>query len=309
MLRSLSFQLSLLGVSAVALHVAYTTLTDWHIMALANSIRYVIWVDFLYAGVMLIALHKIKNRLLLKGALAFALPAVLFLGIFTVPALLTERLPSHPPLESDVRLMVMNVNAHLSQSAADVAEKTALVQKVSPDVLVVLESTPQIQRDIGNAYPYQHTVRGLKTHPTSVFSRYPLRARTVLDDSSPMYDVQTPQGTYTVIAAHPLPPVTPALWRERNQALATMSFYRSPHPLIIMGDFNTVPWDIHLQKVIEKQDLKMSHTLVGTWLSLIPAVPIDHILVPHTMPVRASGFAFAGKTDHLSLWADVTLSP
>ncbi|MBI1362563.1 MAG: hypothetical protein GC134_01100 [Proteobacteria bacterium] len=313
MLRTLPFQLSMLLTVFTVVQIVTPFMTEWHFFLLLDSIRYVIWTDFLFALIMLVLLHKVRGKWVRKGLTGLFLPATLFFCLFTVPALLRQHVPAAPPAPNTLRLMVMNINAAMSETPAHVADKVHQLTTVTPDIAVILESTPDMEhaaeQALGDALPYRHTVRGLMSHPTTVLSRYPIRPRLTIDDTSPVYDILLPQGYVTLVAAHPLPPISPGLREWRDRTLSAISLFKPEHPLIVMGDFNTVQWDDAFKNIQSKQGLKRAHNWMSSWLSVIPAVPIDHILVPQTATVSDSGFVFVKWSDHLSIWADIALHP
>ena len=67
---------------------------------------------------------------------------------------------------------------------------------------------------------------------------------------------------------------------------------RSPHPVVLCGDFNDVPVSWALEAA--RGQLRDTHDLRGlrmdgTWLGAVPGVRIDHILVDPVWPVQDYG--------------------
>ena len=76
---------------------------------------------------------------------------------------------------------------------------------------------------------------------------------------------------------------------------------RSPHPVVLCGDFNDVSVSWALQEV--RGLLRDAHDvrglrMDGTWQGAIPGVRIDHILLDPTWPVVSFGTGGEGLSDH-----------
>ena len=76
---------------------------------------------------------------------------------------------------------------------------------------------------------------------------------------------------------------------------------RSPHPVVLCGDFNDVPVSWALQAA--RGQLRDTHDLRGlrmdgTWQGAVPGVRIDHILVDPVWPVLDYGNGGDGLSDH-----------
>lgn len=76
---------------------------------------------------------------------------------------------------------------------------------------------------------------------------------------------------------------------------------RSPHPVVVCGDFNDVPvsWALNemrslLRDAHDVRGLRMD----GTWQGAIPGVRIDHILLDPMWPVVSFGTGGEGLSDH-----------
>lgn len=87
---------------------------------------------------------------------------------------------------------------------------------------------------------------------------------------------------------------------------------RSPHPVVLCGDFNDVPvsWALQemrglLRDVHDVRGLRMD----GTWQGAIPGVRIDHILLDPTWPVVSFGTGGEGLSDHRFVTAVVQAPP
>lgn len=83
---------------------------------------------------------------------------------------------------------------------------------------------------------------------------------------------------------------------------------RSPHPVLLCGDFNDVPISWALEEV--RSQLRDAHDvrsfrMDGTWQGAIPGVRIDHIFVDPTWAVLEYGTGGDGLSDHRYVTAEV----
>ena len=76
---------------------------------------------------------------------------------------------------------------------------------------------------------------------------------------------------------------------------------RSPHPVMLCGDFNDVPVSWALQQA--RDHLRDAHDvrggrMDGTWQGAVPGVRIDHVFVDPAWPVLSYGTGGDGLSDH-----------
>jgi len=134
------------------------------------------------------------------------------------------------------------------------------------------------------------------------------------------YNIQAPTGMFRLIQVHPYSPVTPTRHLGRNKALASLAEVEITLPVVITGDFNTVPWQRNIRQLMERFDLKMAGlpkptfpayqmVLGGQRWYLPPLLPLDYVLVPNAARVLASEARYVPATDHFGVVADIILPP
>ncbi|MBW3538019.1 endonuclease/exonuclease/phosphatase family protein [Candidatus Parcubacteria bacterium] len=127
--------------------------------------------------------------------------------------------------------------------------------------------------------------------------------------------VATPNGPLRVMVLHPYPPLAPSALKRRNQAFvrAAAAARATPEPVVIMGDFNTVPWAPALRMM---QQQLPGHYQAGrgggvyrTWGWGPLRLPIDYLWLP--LGASSSGLRpdrFLGS-DHRLIWAETGVDP
>lgn len=121
----------------------------------------------------------------------------------------------------------------------------------------------------------------------AVFSKYPLK------DTKEVRLTQTVNITGKILigeeevnflALHTKSPTTKSKWMNRNEHLKWAENYvkKQPGEFLVLGDFNTVPWDnrmMHFRSSTQLSDSRKKLTpTFPTWNPFIAQIPIDYIL-------------------------------
>lgn len=142
------------------------------------------------------------------------------------------------------------------------------------------------------------------------FSRTPLEGVELLPGPGPNHrpwaicKVHIGEAMINVVAAHPTPPNTPKLLRERDAHIA-MVRKRMAEPFVLAGDFNATPW-CPAFKLIPGRRVG-GYLLKPTWFSNLPllGLPIDHIMVSPKLKISAYHVARSTGSDHRALMTRV----
>jgi len=175
------------------------------------------------------------------------------------------------------------------------------VQEASQPLLAELTN-------ISGTYPHQKTTQ--TRLPMALLSIYPLTRAQAWGDRAVLYHVGRPAdrgGAFYVLQIHPQSPYRPEALAQRNEKLAELSraLPNLPRPLLVMGDFNTVPWDSALQP------FQPQLTLAGGWRAWLPSfptwlpvTPLDHVWAsPHWPAAKHHQVRVAGA-DHVGVVVD-----
>lgn len=227
-----------------------------------------------------------------------------------LPWLTASPSATHAPGAS-IDLTIATANVHLTST--DVGPLAAWLAREQPDVVVVLEVSPAYAGGLRSLpdYRYQRIVASDDPFGIALLSRYPLRNDEVLRDEHDLARIeaqlQLPGACVHLIAAHPMPPLSPLFHHARNvrlQAFARQAAARG-QPTIVAGDLNATPWssafaglaDLGLRRA---SDLRPSWPSIGQGLI---GIPIDHVLVSRHWSVVNSTRGTAIGSDHFPLIA------
>jgi endonuclease/exonuclease/phosphatase (EEP) superfamily protein YafD len=193
-----------------------------------------------------------------------------------------------------------NFAAKLKFIATSQAEIVSL-QEVNPALAAQL---PTLQV----AYPYQQLSQDRLA--MALLSRYPLQRLQAWDERAVLYQINRPAeygGVFYVLQWHPQSPYLPAAWQQRNARLASVTQVLGtlPRPLLVVGDFNTTPWDPALQPWRHSlQQAGGGRAWLPSFPSFLPLTPIDHLLASPEWPAAIAAWVRVAGSDHLGLVVD-----
>jgi endonuclease/exonuclease/phosphatase (EEP) superfamily protein YafD len=171
----------------------------------------------------------------------------------------------------------------------------------NPDVIVVVELSSalasKLSSEISDAFPYaliRPQDRG--NFGIGLFSKHPLRDQEAFELNVPIESIAATvtiaDQDYRVFATHPLPPMGPGAFADRNLHLKQLakrirSFQtQSPQtPMVLLGDLNLTPWSPIFADLERSSDLVRAcegFDVTPTWYRY-PAFPfglvLDHGLI------------------------------
>lgn len=276
-------------------------MSDWLALFItwADSLRYPIGVT----SITILALVCFRPPLNFAGAGLWLLAAAAL-------AIVPPRLPLPDEPQKGIRLAFLNTK----MQSRNYTDRRAFVANSHADIVLLLEAHPA-WRDfeyphLQQQYPFMDYAKmgtqrkTLKAYEDRfmLLSKFPVINKERFLNQSLLYEIQHPEKPFYLLALHPLAPVSPKFLQERNESLQALAKLDLPQdkPLVIAGDFNTVSWQQPL-KAFNKQNA------VGKWPtfpSILPLVPIDHILLPHSATVHYSRPVYVNGSDHLAVLAD-----
>lgn len=219
------------------------------------------------------------------------------------------------------RLEIGHVN--MRGLPGDVPALRAAVGRRQPDVFVVLEPDPRPSSQVGDEITGYRAYRpaGLAGARVVVLSRLPLTlerqdAAVGLPIPSVAFAVPFAGRVVHVLALHTTSPLSPARNRARNAELAAVAKWaKAQHgPVVVLGDFNAVPWSAALHDLEHAAGLSSSSDgfgFQGSWPASLGFLgfPIDQLLSSHDLTVtdRQTRAGF-GSSSHRSLWVTLALA-
>lgn len=226
----------------------------------------------------------------------------------------------HPHKEdepySGYSLLLSNVNTRLGKPER-VLEAT---KKEHPDLIVLLEVDAkwlQILSPLEEDYPYSKQVPMPNNFGLAVYSRFPLdniEVFSLIDQRVPsiQVSVQLPESDpLTLIATHPVPPMTAQSQQHRNRhLLALADRIPSEGPVLLAGDLNTTPWSPVFRDLVQRsglQDSTKGYGIQATWPkpNLLFGIPIDHVLYSEELVVLDRRIGPDVGSDHATLMVHI----
>jgi len=186
-------------------------------------------------------------------------------------------------------LKVMQFNVRAVNNTYD--ETIARVRQLSPDFVSFQEVgqvwAKKLEEGLKTDFPYYTIMtHSLESQGIAVFSKYPLieTERVIWTGTANITGkVQVGEEQINFLALHTMSPTTKNRWADRNAHIqAAKNFVQEREgEILVLGDFNTVPWDKRLISFKSSTDLKDSRKKLTptypTWNPFVAQIPIDYI--------------------------------
>lgn len=269
------------------------------------------WVQLLSIAVIVVQKRKLTPYFLLV------------LTAFNLVPILPYLLPSGTQIaEQNHLLRIVQVNANSKNE--DYERLLSFVRSTNPDVLLVEELNPTLDRKIRDVLPdYSFRDSRPQTTPYGIglFSKFPVSEFRFVEPVSGgrlaiLSKLKVKGEEISLVGVHLASPTTPKSWNEQILELEMLAqeCRQLPRPLIVAGDFNAVPWTSRIQDFLRNLhifDVRLGRGLNCTWPSGTPIaripisnkyerlslpfihrvvmLPIDHFFVSEDlMPLRLS---------------------
>jgi len=187
---------------------------------------------------------------------------------------------------------LMSVNAYDKNN--DLSKLTAAIDIFDPEILLIMEVTEKLHlklKDVFARYPYKLETPVRDGFRICLLSRHPMKNDAIThhgDSDSPLIkaDFDIKGKKFTVFSGHPKPAFNKKWDDDRHAYFSEIEkiISNTPKPKIIMGDFNSVPWERHFVSFLKNTGMKstlIDHGYKVTWPSyfLPMGIPMDHILI------------------------------
>ncbi|HSK89781.1 MAG TPA: endonuclease/exonuclease/phosphatase family protein [Euzebyales bacterium] len=244
------------------------------------------------------------TRWLRSAALSLMVAVAL---VFSVVAPLDALTTTVPPGET-LRIAVFNTGAR----NGDIAAISAAVRSASPDVVVMLESEDiagRVARRIDDLSLLPAAGDGARSAPVVLARREWPVTIAPLGDARPAAVVTAEVGgrPVDVVAAHPLPPVTPEWARSHDRSIAALTGEVLPreHPYVLACDCNTTPWTPSMARLLDAG--LRAPTVAATFGAPVVGVPTDHVLLGDGVVAASRELGPFAGSDHRLIVTEVTL--
>ena len=221
--------------------------------------------------------------------------ASIFINLFRM----RHYLPTFSPGNVYQHKDVLSVNAYKHNRAPGELKK--LIKGAEASVVLIIELTDELEDEIHDALSdYKHR---LETEVREGFricllSKEPLDSAEITEHGpghTPLLQARTiiKGQTFQIYSAHPKPALSGKWFDERQDYFDDVlkCIKRSDYPVLMMGDFNSVPWEGHFQAFIKEAALKSTLHGYGyqvTWPAFLKifGIPMDHILISKPVAYR-----------------------
>jgi endonuclease/exonuclease/phosphatase (EEP) superfamily protein YafD len=233
-------------------------------------------------------------------------------GAAVIPGWLVD----HSPAEHGTSLRVLSMN--LLYDNTHVAAALEEVSRTAPDVVFCAEVTPAWATGLSAglaAFPHRFLHSDPGCFGVALFSKLPLHEATVVPlgfDWAPALRavVETPGGPVGLLGVHLPRPGSQRRCEQRNAALAALPAIVAtlPSPHIVLGDFNSTPWNPAFCEMLDATNLVplSDCDFYPTWPSNLPwpmRIPIDHVLASDGVGLEHAEVGNTIGSDHMPLFA------
>ncbi len=214
------------------------------------------------------------------------------------------------------------ISCNLLLLARGQAETLEALDRADPDLLLLLEFTPEWRRVLSPVLTkYRWYAAHAQPDPMGIWfgSKLPLSEQRVVEAGGPDYPtvvarVEVGGAMLGFVGAHPMNPVLPAwsaIWRKQFEEYPALLDSTRTEARVFAGDLNCTPFARTFQTFLASTGLRDSargRGLFNTWspgLGWWAGLPIDHVLVSQGVTVldRRAGPRIA--SDHR--WVEVRL--
>jgi endonuclease/exonuclease/phosphatase (EEP) superfamily protein YafD len=196
---------------------------------------------------------------------------------------------SYQIIQGQEQLKVLQFNVLATNDAYQLTIDRVI--QLSPDFVSFQEVSYQWANELENGlseeYPFSKVVRNPdESQGIAVFSKYPLVETQVLiwgGTANIGGKVMIGNEDFNFLALHTRSPTTKSKWTARNEhlVLAKDFIQKQAGEFIVLGDFNTVPWDKRLLSFKSSTELKDSRKRLTptfpSWNPYLAQIPIDYI--------------------------------
>lgn len=215
-------------------------------------------------------------------------------------------------------LSILSMN--LLASNTNYSDSLELIREKDPDVVVLLELSPQWEKQIQvlhPVYPFRQMYPQTNNFGIGILSKMPM-AFTVTDfgkgfPPSIFSESRVKDKPVSILATHPFPPVNQERFIFRNDQLEEISQFSMQQSgnFILAGDLNTSSYSKHFQKILEKGNLKDSRKgfgIASSWPTDNYAIrtTLDHFLLKGDMEVVKRSTERSIGSDHLPIYLEVS---
>lgn len=219
-----------------------------------------------------------------------------------------------------LRAFLLNINSSNQEYDRVITEITAN----DPDLVVLLEVTPiwaNKLRSLYKLYPYRLAAPQSGNFGIALLSKLPWKTAHLINyETTKRPSVFSEFRVYgqplTLLGAHPPPPMSPSMAKQRNQQLQTIARILRPKAhdaVMLLGDLNISPWSYYFRQLLNSANLQNSAYGWGVMPSwpisfAVLRIPIDHCLVSDDITIHHRRNGSDVGSDHYPVIVDFSIN-
>lgn len=257
------------------------------------------------------SLFLIKKR---KFPVVFILVLLVLNSWFIVPLYLQDH--DSPEISEEI-FSILSLN--LLASNTNYTEALELIREKDPDVVVLLELSPQWEKQmqvLNPLFPFRQMYPQTNNFGIGILSKKSMvSSATDFGNGFPpsiLSELRIYGRTVSVLATHPVPPVSQDMFEFRNCQLQEIVKFSNEQPgnFILVGDLNTSSYSEHFQELQEKGQLRDSRKgfgIASSWPTdlYILRTTLDHFLFKGEMQVIRRTTERSIGSDHLPVYLEL----
>lgn len=202
------------------------------------------------------------------------------------------------------------VTANINADNEDLSTLPRWLAQIDADVVVLQELNPRAAAKLEHwhDYPYRSIHAQEGPFGIAILSRFPLENTEMHEPAGHTPQIRTyltwGNAPLALSAIHPMPPISPEYHLRRSALFTNEASWATASglPAIIAGDFNASPWSSAMRPLFGA-GLRRATTLLPTWPSVFPVIPIDQIIVSGHWRLVDSGVGPDFGSDHRPAFA------
>lgn len=197
-------------------------------------------------------------------------------------------------------------------------ETIQLIKNENADVVMLEEVNAEwgklLEESMKTQYPYYKIITREDFYGMALFSKVPLSGVEIVDVISHTGItalINTESSRIRIFGVHTKAPTTASNLELRNEQIRFLgeTIGKYDDPVLVMGDFNAVPWDDVMVEFVEKTGLTDSRSTLSptfpSWGGFMK-VPIDYIFHSSGIMVYEIGVVENEWSDHYGIKAEIS---
>lgn len=243
----------------------------------------------------LLMVRKIYREATLRGFIAIGVVCAGYMTTFGIERCVTaarsEKVVTVNHSQSSSNFKAITANVHFANPLED--NFFDFIERENPDVVLLDEVTPSMQPilvgRLSSKYAHYRVLPRTDGFGIAVFSKNKMADVSIKWLGANQFMVPTIYFQTTTIdntvvgvhAVHAVPPISPSHLESRDALIKSLiqQHANSQSPVIIAGDFNTVPWDPAFATLGTSLKILDHSVTWPTFLYQISGIGIDHFLI------------------------------